>query len=460
MILCIVLFVWEVVEEVLQIYYTYRRINGHRKWLKVKQDEAHSALLATSRLLTRNAAINHSESLDVRIPAKYEKQKGIGQNESNSIEKQKTKYLQIEKDIRAINSAISPYTRVDNVIDWITASIELATLVSHFIDIGSHSDTTAKVHICISVINVIVIWLRQILIVNGIIPATNLVCMLRLMGKDILRFAFLFIRLYIPFVILFWALYSGEKVSEDVMSSRWQECEYINYEVPYTGPYSLNRSLYGGNVGDPFNCTNSISVSGFEDFYNTLYSVFRIIVVDNYDFDNMKLVHSVMSPIICSIYLILSSIIGVNFFIGLMSNVLSDGAFNQVESHKSMELLGYVLQKEWRLSIKQRQSHLDMIRKECSPKVLTNDEVVSADQNKSTTSSSHQTNDSLSSSHPSNLNFEERLAEIQAKLEKDFLQAQESNIKQNETLDSLKSEIGEIKSDMSEIKNLLKRLAE
>ena len=59
-----------------------------------------------------------------------------------------------------------------------------------------------------------------------------------------------------------------------------------------------------------------------------------------------------------------------------MSNVLSGGAFFDVESHKAMELLGYVLQHEWRLDIDRRQKHLEYIKNECSPTILKQKDVI------------------------------------------------------------------------------------
>ena len=59
-----------------------------------------------------------------------------------------------------------------------------------------------------------------------------------------------------------------------------------------------------------------------------------------------------------------------------MSNVLSDGAFAQVESQKYMELLGDVMQQEWRLSKSKRQLHLNRIRHCYSPKVLKDRDVI------------------------------------------------------------------------------------
>jgi hypothetical protein len=117
-------------------------------------------------------------------------------------------------------------------------------------------------------------------------------------------------------------------------------------------------------------------VDGFSDFYNSIFTVFRMILANISDLSNMQLIQSRFSQIITTLFIIFSNIIGLNFFIGLMSNVLSGGAFFDVESHKAMELLGYVLQHEWRLDIDRRQKHLEYIKNECSPTILKQKDVI------------------------------------------------------------------------------------
>jgi transcriptional regulator with PAS, ATPase and Fis domain len=113
-----------------------------------------------------------------------------------------------------------------------------------------------------------------------------------------------------------------------------------------------------------------------------------VIFIADVDYDNMKLVQNEMTPILLIIFIILASVIGLNFFIGLMSNVLSDGAYNQVESMKSIEILGFILQHEWRLSTKKRQEHLNRIKDEFSPMILTDQTFGAIDENNKRTDGS------------------------------------------------------------------------
>jgi hypothetical protein len=117
-----------------------------------------------------------------------------------------------------------------------------------------------------------------------------------------------------------------------------------------------------------------------------------------------------------------------------------------------------VLRHEWRLSKQKRQQHLDYIKLKCSPKILKNNLVsviIEASSRK------------MSNSQLENLN--ERFQVLQLKLEKEVLSWKKdldlnetkvealSDSGQNErVITSLKSDIGQLKNDISEIKSLLK----
>jgi hypothetical protein len=154
------------------------------------------------------------------------------------------------------------------------------------------------------------------------------------------------------------------------LEKNWKECEAINYKIP-NDYINITNLTYYANL-----CSYTVNVDGFSDFYNSIFTVFRMILANISDLSNMQLIQSRFSQIITTLFIILSNIIGLNFFIGLMSNVLSGGAFFDVESHKAMELLGYVLQHEWRLDIDRRQKHLEFIKNECSPTILKQKDVI------------------------------------------------------------------------------------
>ena len=173
------------------------------------------------------------------------------------------------------------------------------------------------------------------------------------------KFVIFYLQILIPFFLIFWSMFAGYQTPNSVMESYWRECETINFNIPY------DKASFNNNI-----CTESqVLVQGFENFYNSLFSVFLLINGNISDFGNMKLLQNEFTPIVIALHIAFSSFIGLNFFIGIVSNVLSDDAFAKVESQKYMAILGNLLQHEWRLSKISRHRHLKRIRDEFSPKV-------------------------------------------------------------------------------------------
>ncbi len=208
------------------------------------------------------------------------------------------------------------------------------------------------------------------------------------------------------------------------MEKNWKECEAINYKIP-NDYINITNLTYYSNL-----CSYSVNVDGFSDFYNSIFTVFRMILANISDLSNMQLVQSRFSQIITTLFIIFSNIIGLNFFIGLMSNVLSGGAFFDVESHKAMELLGYVLQHEWRLDVDRRQKHLEYIKNECSPTILKQKDVILIDKD-----------EKLSKSKSNEIAIETN---------------GKKNLNDEILLQTLLNEIKDIKNETKELKKMLK----
>ncbi len=231
LIFCIIFFAWDMVDELSTLYYIYKRMKGQQKWL-------------------RNEVSKQQSSMENGISSKY----------------------MLIKKVKKMNKDTPSPLRLKNVVNFMPLGPGLATLVSHFIDIGNHTDYNARIRIIIACLNVVLAWLRQLLLVTVWFVKTdfmpqmaNLVCMLRLMGADILHFVLLFIRIYIPFLFLYWALFTGPKLSESTMKTYYKECETVLYGLPYNGNYNLT-----GFSG----CVSNVQVNGFTDFYAAIYSVF------------------------------------------------------------------------------------------------------------------------------------------------------------------------------------------
>ncbi len=205
-----------------------------------------------------------------------------------------------------------------------------------------------------------------------------------------------------------------------MLETFWRECEAINFKIPYN---------ITGNLTDFVSiCTPNITVMGFSNFYDSVFTVFSMMFANISDLPNMQLIQYTISPILTTMFILFSSIIALNFFIGLMSNVLSGGAFAEVESHKSLEMLGYILQCEWRLSVERRQKHLEKIKNVCSPIILKHKEVILIDKDQ------QQTGPETSQTLPN----------------------EEAKLVDETVLKNILNEIREMKNETRELKKLLK----
>ena len=131
-------------------------------------------------------------------------------------------------------------------------------------------------------------------------------------------------------MLLFWAMFAGLHIPQYSMSLFWRECESLKYNIPYDGVGGFNSSSFTDA------CQSSVSIDGFANFYDSLFTVFQLIFINLTDFTNMKKVQSEMAPILVTVFVIFNSVIGLNFFIGLMANVLGGGDKENIEAHKSM----------------------------------------------------------------------------------------------------------------------------
>ncbi|VDM01121.1 unnamed protein product, partial [Schistocephalus solidus] len=107
-------------------------------------------------------------------------------------------YLEDEKNL--IDSYRSNYASDTwNFIDWITYVALVASLVSHFVDIGVQSLVTARWHARIVSMTIILVWLRILKSVRAYIELGPFIVIL---GKLILvigRFIFLYLVFFIPY---------------------------------------------------------------------------------------------------------------------------------------------------------------------------------------------------------------------------------------------------------------------
>ncbi|TRZ04311.1 hypothetical protein DNTS_029107, partial [Danionella cerebrum] len=160
-----------------------------------------------------------------------------------------------------------------NIFDWLVHLLLLAVLGLHVADIFLMSDTLRLNSLRLFAVSIIFLWLRLMKHVRAFRPMGPFIVMLGKIAGDVLRFLFLYIEIYIPYACAFWIIFGGLA------------------EVP-----------------------------SMQTVPELLYSLYRITLVDDYEFDAMLDVDAVMAYLLCGTFLALSAILCVNLLIALLSD--------------------------------------------------------------------------------------------------------------------------------------------
>ncbi len=222
------------------------------------------------------------------------------------------------------------------------------------------------------------------------------------MFDDIIRFLLVFIFLLAPYAFVFFALFGGQQIIHDDYQNEPELCEkallycpIIKVPAEYDGTQQSLETpdsfIFNGTssiVGDL--CSNAtkscrlVESDGFETFYSMLFSIFRIALVDNsktkflhqyirffFSFlvpiDSFNLIDHYFAAFVCGTYLLFTAILSINIFIGLISNALQTEAFSTVEARFLLERIEYILNYEWRLSVRRRLQLQETIHRHCAP---------------------------------------------------------------------------------------------
>ena len=211
-----------------------------------------------------------------------------------------------------------------NYLEWITCSMLLATVASHLVDYFAHSVLTSKVHIRISAALLIVLWLRIMKYARPFKTTGPFVVMLAHMVGDILKWGFLFLVFYIPYSAAFWMVFGG---------------------------------------------ISPVPVSGYTNVSDLFYQLFRMTVVDEYNFEELQAADSVMARFLCGSYITFSHVIILNLLIALLSDTFCR-VYENARANAVMQRAYTILTLERNLSKKMRRKLFEHIRTHCSPEVL------------------------------------------------------------------------------------------
>ncbi|EDO49167.1 predicted protein, partial [Nematostella vectensis] len=233
-----------------------------------------------------------------------------------------------------------------NVFDWLTYCMVMASLVTHGVSVLIDHMMVHNAHINIMSATLICIWIRLLKTFRAFTALGPFVVMLGHLIYDILKFFFLFVVFYIPYAASFWMVFSSH------------------------------------------------NISGYSTIADLLFSMFRMTVVDDYNYDELSKAEPIMSKILCGTYLAFSAIICLNLFIALMSDTFQR-VYDNVKANAAMQQANTILSLENNLSVTKKKKFANFIHTRCSPDELYYDDDVLDDDEGDLKRMTHQIKEEL-----------------------------------------------------------------
>uniref|UniRef100_A0A8B9JBJ2 Si:ch73-193i2.2 n=1 Tax=Astyanax mexicanus TaxID=7994 RepID=A0A8B9JBJ2_ASTMX len=206
-----------------------------------------------------------------------------------------------------------------NIFDWLVYILLIAVLGFHMADIYLVSPTLQTYSLRLFAVTIIFLWLRLMKHVRAFRPMGPFIVMLGKIVGDVLRFLFLYAEIYIPFACAFWIIFGG---LTDVPSMQ---------TVP-----------------------------------KMLYSLYRLTLVDEYEFDAMVAVDSVMAHLLCGTFLALSAVLCVNLMIALLADTFQR-VYDNALANAVMQQASIILQVEESMPGLRRFYDKQYIHQNCAP---------------------------------------------------------------------------------------------
>ncbi|KAM4704918.1 uncharacterized protein WCC33_009732 [Rhinophrynus dorsalis] len=218
-----------------------------------------------------------------------------------------------------------------NVFDWIVYFLLLAVILTHIADVAVVDNPNLHTsHVRVFAVTIIFLWLRLMKHARAIRLLGPFIVMLGKIMTDILKFLFLYGEFYIPYACAFWIIFGG---LVDNMTS-----------VP-----------------------------------QMMFTIFRITLVDDYNFGDMYAIDPVMAYILCGTFLGVSAILCINLLIALLADTFQR-VYDNATANAAMQQASTLLQIEDSLNKKKKLQLEKHIQTMCSPLTLFYDDDLTLDQ--------------------------------------------------------------------------------
>ena len=236
---------------------------------------------------------------------------------------EEARYLECE--IRMIKDAKALHFQDSwNYLEWISCTMIVTAILSHLVNIFLPTSLTYKVHMRILAFLLILLWLRILKYVRPFKGPGPFVQMLGHVVNNIVKWGFLYVVFYIPYAAAFWI-------------------------------------IFGGISPKP--------VEGYSDVFDLLVYIFRMTVVDDYNFAGLYEADPTMARILCSSYIAFASIVILNLLIALLSDTFQR-VYENAMATAVMQRAQTIIALEKSLRAKRKRQYREFIDKECSPEAL------------------------------------------------------------------------------------------
>lgn len=210
--------------------------------------------------------------------------------------------------------------------DWVALTLILATISSQAAFLKIKSDSSYRVYARFACALLIILWIR---IMKSARPFEGPGAFVAIFGHiviDILKWALLFLLIFIPYSASFWITFGGDAT--------------------------------GGHV------------KGYSNLDEMLFNMFSMVVVMDYGFEALEASDEHMARFLCGTFIIIMAIVLVNVLIAMLSDTFTRVYGNAV-ANSIMQRAKTIITLERSLSDKRRLRYYDYIRNTCSPEVLT-----------------------------------------------------------------------------------------
>lgn len=233
----------------------------------------------------------------------------------------------LEAEIKAVeNPPILASSDYWFYYDWVALTLILATISSQLAFIIIKSDSSYRVYARFACALLLILWIR---IMKSARPFEGPGAFVAIFGHiimDILKWALLFLLIFIPYAASFWITFGSDAT--------------------------------GGKV------------NGYNKLDEMLFNMFSMVVVMDYGYEDLERSDEHMARFLCGTFIIIMAIVLVNVLIAMLSDTFTRVYGNAV-ANSIMQRAKTIITLERSLSNKRRRRYYDYIRNTCSPEVVT-----------------------------------------------------------------------------------------